>query len=82
MSVLGEQANCGETDSMSIFTVGIGTDLKQWVNKILRCILSFTLNVYLVVLRYLQVVWSSFHFNLNTFFFNMWKLGNQAENIK
>lgn len=29
MSVLGQQANCGETDSMPIFTVGIGTDLKQ-----------------------------------------------------
>lgn len=41
-----------ETDSMSIFTVGIGTDLKQRVNKIHRCILSFTLNVYLVVHRY------------------------------
>lgn len=26
---LGQQANCGKTDSMSIFTVGIGTDLKQ-----------------------------------------------------
>lgn len=49
MSVLGQQANCGETDSMSIFTVGIGTDLNQRVNKIHRCILSFTLNVYLVV---------------------------------
>lgn len=29
MSVLGQQANCGETDSMSIFTVGIGTDLNN-----------------------------------------------------
>lgn len=67
MSVLGQLASCGETDSVSIFTVGIGTDLKQWVNKILRGILSFTLNVYLVVHRYLQVVWSSFHY-LNTIF--------------
>lgn len=29
MSVLGQQANCGETDSMSIFTFGIGTDLNN-----------------------------------------------------